>query len=176
MSSWTSSIFSPRIVSSLPDFSTWLEIWLLGIHEFEESFLLTWLSWTSHQSLNNNINLDASVNEFSRYGNSSYFVDFKLGEFFEWASVNQLEHLLCFSRGEREAPAFGSQVCWFLACSALPFSWPVLHPSNLHEHLLQLCDPITQSESPPKSPFPPTHTRTLTGSISHTGSISLIEP
>lgn len=74
MSSWTSSIFSPRIVSSLPDFSTRLEIWLLGIHEFEESFLFTWLGWTSHQSLNNNINLVASVNEFSRYGKSSYFL------------------------------------------------------------------------------------------------------
>ena len=158
MSSWTSSIFSPRIVSSLPDFSTLLEIWLLGIHEFEESFLLTWLGWTSHRSFNNNINLDASVNEFSRYGKSSYLVDFKLGEFFEWTSVNQLEHLLCFSWGEREAAAFGSQVCWFLVCSALPFWWPVLHPSNLHDHLLQLCNPIYQFESPPISPFPPIHT------------------
>ena len=64
MSSWTSSIFSPRIISFLPNFSTLPEIWLLGIHEFEESFLSTWLGWTSHQLLNNNINPDASVNEF----------------------------------------------------------------------------------------------------------------
>ena len=90
-------------------------------NEFEESFLLTWLGWTSHQLLNNNLNGDASVNEFPRYGKSSYLVDFKLGEFFEWASVNQLEHLLCFSWGEREAPAFGPQFCQILVCSALPF-------------------------------------------------------